>query len=185
MKKIIFIIVSALITLSFYSCYNTLGDEDVYTDRTYFEISFDGQTYNEIAAYQLGNPLKIENSPSFELMFPEVQAGKYHISSSLTYLNKDSAFKFTKTGVYRLVQNDSDIVKNMDFRLSILSSDSAIVNLVSLGVNNVTEIRLLTELGAMRNYVLCGTFSAVYINTKTNTTLPVSGKYRLCVATYK
>jgi len=185
MKKNILIIAAALITILFYSCEKTLDVDDVYANSTYFEISFNGQTYNNISLSQTGNPWKIGLSPSFEATFPKIQSSKYQFQSSIIYLNNDSAFRTFKTGTYRLVQKNSDKEENLDFRLSVLPKDSTTVNLVTCGVNNVTEIRLLTETNSGCNYTLSGILSALYVNTKTNVTLQVSGKYRVCVTTYK
>ena len=185
MKIYILIIVAALITISFYSCDNTLDVDDVYANSTYFEISFNGQTYSNQSFSQKGDSFELGSLSSFESTFPEIQTSKYQFQSSVIYINNDSTFKTFKTGAYRLVQKNSEKEKNLDFRLSVLPNDNTTVNLVTFGVNNVTEIRLLTETNSRCNYMLSGILSASYINTKTNVILPVSGKYRVCVTTYK
>ncbi|MDP4239531.1 MAG: hypothetical protein Q8904_08700 [Bacteroidota bacterium] len=185
MKKIIPIIL-ILISISLCSCKKTLDGDDVYNSTAYLELTLADQSYDSnLSIIGVAHSCEIGAASLFESSFLEIQTAKYRFRSSIIYLNNDTLFRDSKAGIFRLVQNNSDKTKNLDFCLSVLSKDSATINLVQFGVNNVTEIRLLYETNLERHYIVIGTFSAVYVNTKTNTTFPISGKYRFNITTCK
>jgi len=187
LKKIIFIIVSILISASFYSCDGRIEGDDDYIFSTYIELKSDSQTYySNKSLLETGITTIIGTNSSFDSNFPEIQTAKYRFLTSIQYINNDSAFKTTKTGIYRLVQKATDKTNNLDFSLVVLSKSdpTSSLNLVTFGTNNVNEIRLISKSSSECHYLISGTISATLKNSKTNVLLPISGKYSAYITTY-
>ena len=178
LKKIIFIIVSILISISFFSCDGKVEGDDDYIFSNYIELKSDNQTYYSTT---------IGTNASFESSLPEIQTAKYRFLTSIQYINNDSIFKTTKTGTYRLVQNAGDKTNNLDFSLIVLSKSdpTSFYNLVAFGTNNVEVIKLISQSNFECHYLITGSISASLKNSKTNALLSISGKYSAVITTYR
>ena len=178
-----------MISTTFYSCDGKIEGDDTYSNSSYFEINFRNQNYISPKSLLLtGDNSSISTLPSFNVNFPEIQTLKYKFQTSLFYVNNDSDFIKSKTGTYRLIQTNNGLIKNLDFSLDITDKNDAsksIIQLDTIGSNKITEIKLISKTAIEYHYLISGSFDAKYINTSTNDTLPVTGKYSVMATTYK
>jgi hypothetical protein len=188
MKRFNLLVLSFLIITSFYSCDKTIEGDDAINNSTFVEFTINGETYHSENSFTVDTQSgKIGSLASYESTFPEVLTSKYKFSSSIIYLNSDTLFKSSKIGKYRLVQNTTVQPSNLDLSLIISSNDdpsnSNSIRLTTIGTNNVTKTTLYSKSASQCRYIVSGTFSGTYLDTKTNTLMPISGKYRVNMIT--
>ena len=188
MKKINSFILSLLIITTFYSCNNTIEGDEALNNSTFVEFTIDGVNYRSDNLFSVdAQSGKIGTLSSYESSFPVVQTPKYKLATAIIYLNSDTVFKASKVGKYRLVQNITDQPNNLDLSLTITTIDdptnSNTIKLTTVGTNNVTNTRLYSKSASQCRYIVTGTFSGTYLNTKTNVQMPISGNYRVNVIT--
>jgi len=188
MKKINSLILSLLIITSFYSCNNTIEGDEALNNSTFVEFKIDGENFRSDNLFTVdAQSGKIGSLSSNESTFPVVQTPKYKLSTSIIYLNSNTLFKASKIGKYRLVQNITDQPNNLDLSLIISSMDdptnSNTIKLTTVGANNVTKTWLYSKSASQCRYIVTGTFSGTYLNTKTNTSMPITGNYRVNMIT--
>jgi hypothetical protein len=188
MKKINSFIVSLLILTSFYSCNNTIEGDEALNNSTFVEFTIDGVNYRSDNLFSVNAQSgKIGSLTSNESTFPVVHTSKYKLTTSIIYLNSDTLFKASKIGKYRLVQSITDQPNNLDLSLTVTSiedpANSNTIKLTTVGANNVTKTWLYSKSASQCRYIVSGTFSGTYLNTKSNTEMPISGNYRVNMVT--